>query len=48
MTREEMLTIEIEVVRTIAFADGDTIEEKIYNALDVLKSRLKQEQRKTK
>jgi len=39
MTEYEKIMIELEVVRTIAFADGDSMKEKIYNAIDILKSR---------
>ena len=48
MTEYEKIMIELDVVRTIAFADGDSIEEKIYNAIDVLRTQVKRELEKEK
>ena len=48
MTEYEKIMIELEVVSTIAFADGNSFEEKIYNAMNVLRSQAKRELEKEK
>lgn len=46
MTRYEAIMIELEVIRLIAFSEGDSIEEKMYNAIDRLKGELKRTRQK--
>lgn len=43
MTDCEKTMIEIDVLNKILFAEGDTIEEKICNAISALKARAKRE-----
>jgi len=46
MTRYETIMIELEVIRLIAFSEGNSIDEKMYNAIDKLKSELKRTRQK--
>jgi hypothetical protein len=46
MTRYEAIMIELEVIRLITFSEGNSIDEKMYNAIDKLKSELKRTRQK--
>lgn len=46
MTKYEKIMLELDVVKTIAYAEGDSFTEKIHNAICVLEDYAKREKEK--